>query len=134
MTDYGKIAQYVGSMVGNSFKSKSEFTDEMLNSSTSSKTNSTGDTRNTLFYKDGELIGEMHLDNNDKYSVFATDHREDINYNFPNENGRFTEISFDGCSITDANENGILDNEDEISCNDLGPMTLREFLTQYFKK
>ena len=80
MANYAKIAQYVGSMVGKSFKSKCEFTNEMLNASTSSKTNSIGNTRNTLFYKGEKLIGEIHSDNNYRYSVFATDHRQNINY------------------------------------------------------
>lgn len=134
MADYAKIAQYVGSRVGKSFKSKCEFTDEMLNASTSSKTNSTGDTRNTLFYKGDKLIGEIHSDANNQYSVFATDHRQNVDYNFPNDNGRFTEISLDGCTIIDANEDGVLDKEDEITCNDLETMTIREFLAQFSKK
>ena len=134
MTDYTKIAQHVGSMVGKTFKSKCEFTDEMLNASTSTQTNRTGNTRNTLFYKNDKLIGEIHSDSTNQYSVFATDHRINANYNFPNDDGKFTEVSFDGYTIIDANENGILDKEDEISCNDLETMTLREFLTEYFKK
>ena len=134
MTDYAKIAEYVGSMVGKSFKSKCEFTDEMLRLSTSSKSNNTNGTYNTLFYKNEKLIGEIHSDSNNQYSVFATDHRQNVNYNFPNDNGKFTEISFDGCTIVDANENGVLDGEDEISCKEEETMTLREFLTQFLKK